>query len=85
MKVLINLSLAGMLASSVAHAENFTESNTDKARDIITAALDAQGGDAMLEYLPTLTIRHETINYSVDQSRGTEPPGTNRARTALTP
>lgn len=74
MKALISLTLVGLLAISLAHAENFTLANTEKAKAIIETALEAHGGDAMLEDLQTLRIRHETINYSVDQSRGTEPP-----------
>lgn len=74
MKKLISLALVGILAISVVHAENFTQANTDKAKTIIAAAVEAHGGDAMLEDLRTLKIRHETVNYSVDQSRATEPP-----------
>ena len=74
MKTLINLIFAGALAIGVAHAENFTQANTDKARGIIEAALEAHGGDAMLDDLESLRIVHKTTNYSVDQSRGTEPP-----------
>ncbi len=74
MKALFSISLAAILAIGVAHAGNFTQANTDKAREIISAAIDAHGGEALLEDLQTLRISHETTNYSVDQSRGTEPP-----------
>jgi len=74
MKALISLTVVGMFAISLAHAENFTQENTDKAKAIVAAAVEAHGGDAMLEGLHTLKIAHETVNYSVDQSRGTEPP-----------
>ncbi len=74
MKAFINLTLAGVLAISLAHAENFTQANTDKAKAIIAAAVEAHGDTALLDDLQTLKIAHETVNYSVDQSRGTEPP-----------
>lgn len=74
MKKLMSLTLLGLLAASVAHAGNFTEKNTDKAKAIIDAAVDAHGGDALLDDLETLIVKTHTVNYSVDQSRGTEPP-----------
>lgn len=74
MKKIFSLALLCMLAASVAHAENFTQKNTDHAKQIIGAAVEAHGGDALLDDLNTLIVEHETVNYSVDQSRGTEPP-----------
>ena len=74
MKKYLSLALAGTLVSSLACAENFTQANVDKARAIIAAAVEAHGGDVLVNDLHTLTIENETINYSVDQSRGTEPP-----------
>ncbi len=74
MKKLMSLALASTLATSLACAENFTQSNVDMAQAIIDAAVEAHGGDALLEDLQTLTIENKTVNYSVDQSRGTEPP-----------
>ena len=74
MKSVLSLAMAGMLALSVAHADNFTEKNTDKAKKIIDLAVEAHGGEQLLDGLETLVIANETINYSVDQSRGTEPP-----------
>ena len=74
MKKAFSLLLAGTLASSLVCAENFTQSNVDKAHEIIAAATEAHGGDALLNDLRTLVITNETINYSVDQSRSAEPP-----------
>jgi hypothetical protein len=74
MKNILGLALAGVLATSLGYAENFTQANVEKAQSIIAAAIEAHGGDALLNDLQTLTIENETINYSVDQSRGTEPP-----------
>ena len=64
--------LAVLLAGS-AYADNFTQKNVDKAQEIIRAAVEAHGGDRLSE-LRTLIVEHEAVNYSVDQSRGTEPP-----------
>jgi glyoxylase-like metal-dependent hydrolase (beta-lactamase superfamily II) len=74
MKKLLSLALASTLATSLACAENFTQSNVDMAQAIIDAAVEAHGGEALLEDLQTLTVENKTVNYSVDQSRGTEPP-----------
>lgn len=74
MNRILSLALAGTLVSSLACAENFTQSNVDRAQEIIAAAIEAHGGDALLNDLHTLTIEHETLNYSVDQSRSAEPP-----------
>ena len=74
MKKILSLALLCVLAASVTHAGNFTQKNTDHAKQIIDAAVEAHGGDALLDDLSTLIIEHETVNYSVDQSRGTEPP-----------
>ena len=43
MKTLMSLTLLGLLAASVAHADNFTEKNTDKAKAIIDAAVEDLG------------------------------------------
>ncbi len=74
MKEVLSLVLAGTLASSLAYAENFTERNTDRAKQIIADAVIAHGGDALLNDLHTLIVEVETTTYSVDQSRATEPP-----------
>lgn len=74
MKKLLSLALASTLITSLACAENFTQSNVDKAQAIIDAAVEAHGGEALLDNLRTLTIANKTVNYAVDQSRGTEPP-----------
>ena len=69
-----NLVLFGLFALGTANAQNFTEENTDKAKAIIDAAVAAHGGDTLMEDLRTLVIENRTVNYSVDQSRGTEAP-----------
>ncbi len=74
MKTIMSLAIAGMLALSAANAGNFTEKNSAKAKKIIDLAVEAHGGEALLEQLDTLVIANETVNHSVDQSRGTEPP-----------
>ena len=74
MKSIISLALAGILASSLVCAENLTEHNSAKARAIIDAAVAAYGGEEGIGSLDTLFIEWESLNYSVDQSRGTEPP-----------
>jgi glyoxylase-like metal-dependent hydrolase (beta-lactamase superfamily II) len=74
MKSIISLALAGVLASSLVCAENLTEQNNAKARTIIDAAVAAYGGDEGIGSLDTLYIESEGLNYSVDQSRGTEAP-----------
>ena len=74
MNRLISLALAGTLAANLACAENFTETNVAKAQEIIAAAIEAHGGDALLNDLHTIRIESETLNYSVNQSLGTEPP-----------
>jgi len=70
----LSLAVVCMLAISVAHAENFTQKNTDRAKQVIDAAVQAHGGDALLDDLSTLIIEHDTVNHSVDQSRAAEPP-----------
>lgn len=74
MKKYMSLALLCVLAASMTHASNFTQENTDRAKQIIDAAVEAHGGDALLDDLSTLIIEHETVNHSVDQSRATEPP-----------
>ena len=74
MKSILSLVLAGTLASSLACAQNFTETNTDKAKEIIAAAVEAHGGSKLVDDLHTLIIENKDVNYSVGQSRGTEPP-----------
>ncbi len=74
MKIRNALALMGLFVVSLVHAENFTQKNTDKAKAIIDAAVEAHGGDALMEDLRTLVIASRTVNYSVDQSRGTEAP-----------
>jgi glyoxylase-like metal-dependent hydrolase (beta-lactamase superfamily II) len=74
MRQFLSLALLSVLFASVAHAENFTQRNTDKAKSIIDLAIDAHGGDALMEGLQTLIVETRTVNHSVDQSRGTEAP-----------
>ena len=74
MKKLLSLTLIGVFAVSVVQAKNFTEINTDKAKALIDAAIEAHGGEALTEDLETLIVETSTVNYSVDQSRGTEAP-----------
>jgi glyoxylase-like metal-dependent hydrolase (beta-lactamase superfamily II) len=74
MKSIISLALAGILASSLVCAENLTEKSNARARAIIDAAVAAYGGEEGIGSLDTLYIESESLNYSVDQSRGTEPP-----------
>ncbi len=73
MKSPFGLILAVALASSLACAENLTQKNVEKTNALIDAVFEAHGGDK-LAALDTLMIEHESVNYSVDQSRGTEPP-----------
>lgn len=81
MKSVISLLLAGALASSLACAGNITEDNVDKARAVIDAAVAAHGGPGGLDAMETLVIANESLNYSVDQSRGTEAPWDKNAST----
>lgn len=74
MRQLLSLALVGALFASGANAQNFTEQNTDRAKALIDAAIEAHGGEALTEDLRSLVIRTRTVNYSVDQSRGTEAP-----------
>lgn len=74
MRKLLSLALLGVLAASVAYGQNFTETNTDKAKALIDAAIEAHGGEALLDDLQTLIIETKTKTNSVDQSRGTEAP-----------
>jgi glyoxylase-like metal-dependent hydrolase (beta-lactamase superfamily II) len=74
MKSIISLALAGVLASSLVCAENLTEHNSAQVQTIVEAAIAAYGGEQGIGSLETLFIESEGLNYSVDQSRGTEPP-----------
>jgi glyoxylase-like metal-dependent hydrolase (beta-lactamase superfamily II) len=66
--------LTALLFASVATAGNFTQNNTDKAKALIDAAIEAHGGDALLSGLETMIVRQRSINHAVGQSLGTEPP-----------
>lgn len=73
MKSAISLALAGLLAASQICADNITQTNVERAKAIIDAAVEAHGGEALAE-LGTVVVEFESVTYSVDQSRGTEPP-----------
>ncbi len=74
MKMRTIVPLAALLCGFAAHADNFTQKNTDKAKALIDAAIEAHGGDALLNGLETLVVKQRSVNHSVGQSRGTEPP-----------
>ena len=74
MKIRAIAAVAALLCGAVAHAGNFTQENTDKAKALIDAAIEAHGGDALLNGLETLIVKQRSINYSVGQSLGTEAP-----------
>ncbi|MEM7430665.1 MAG: MBL fold metallo-hydrolase [Pseudomonadota bacterium] len=74
MKRTLSLTLVGLLAFGTASAGNFTEINVEKAAAIIDAAIEAHGGDALLDDLQTVVIENHTTNHSVGQSLGTEAP-----------
>ncbi|MEM9533464.1 MAG: MBL fold metallo-hydrolase [Pseudomonadota bacterium] len=67
--------IAALAASSAAAgAQNFTVTNTDKAKALIDAAVAAHGGDALLRDLETLVIEQKTTNHAVGQSLAARPP-----------
>ena len=66
--------LTALLVVTVTQAGNFTQKNTDKAKALIDAAIEAHGGDALLDELETMIVRQRSINHAVGQSLGTEPP-----------
>ncbi|MEO1245666.1 MAG: MBL fold metallo-hydrolase [Pseudomonadota bacterium] len=74
MKTCANIALVALLFGGVVHADNFTETNTERAKALIDAAIEAHGGDALLNDLDTLIIEQQSINHAVGQSRGAEPP-----------
>ncbi|MEO1203058.1 MAG: hypothetical protein AAFX10_10130, partial [Pseudomonadota bacterium] len=74
MKKTVSLAFAGMLLAAAAHAGSFTEKNAAKARKIIDQAIEAHGGEALVDGLRTLVVEIEGYSYAVGQSRGTEPP-----------
>ena len=74
MKTRAMAAVATLLLGVAAHADNFTQTNTDKAKALIDAAIEAHGGDALLTGLETLVVKQRSVNHSVGQSLGTEPP-----------
>ena len=73
MKTCASLALVALLVSGAAHAQNFTQTNTDRAKALIDAAIEAHGGERLRE-MRTLVIEQRSVNHSVGQSLGTEPP-----------
>ncbi len=63
-----------LLISGTAISSNLTQQSVEKATEVITAAVEAYGGQDRLHGLNTLIIEHETINVAVNQSRKPEPP-----------
>ena len=61
MRTRSTLALMGLLAASLVHAENFTQANTDRAKALIDAAVEAHGGDALLRDLSTLIVEQESV------------------------
>ena len=55
-------------------AKTITEKNVEKARKVIDAAVAAHGGDAGLDAIDTMIVKHDSIGYAVGQSLGTEAP-----------
>lgn len=68
------IAVATALCCTLAHADNFTQTNTDKAHALIDAAIEAHGGDALTDGLETLVVKQRSVNHAVGQSLGTEPP-----------
>ena len=74
MKTAISLAAAGLATLGLAQAGNYTQHNVSRVNGIIDAAVAAHGGRERLAAVETLIIEYDGVNYSVDQSRGTEPP-----------
>lgn len=74
MKLCNTVILLGLFVVGTAHAQNFTQENTDKAKAIIDAAVAAHGGQRLTQELRTLVVESRTVNHMVDQSRGTDAP-----------
>ena len=78
MKINSGITLALVLAASLVcphlSADTITEKNVEKARAVIEAAVAAHGGEAGLDSIETMIVKHDSIGYAVDQSRGTEAP-----------
>lgn len=65
---------AASLVCAPLSAQTITEKNVEKARKVIDAAVAAHGGDAGLDSIETMIVKHDSIGYAVDQSRGTDAP-----------
>jgi glyoxylase-like metal-dependent hydrolase (beta-lactamase superfamily II) len=88
MNYLPGFALAVALAAGGAQAENLTQQNTDRAKAVIDAAVEAHGGDRLMNELETLAVEFTSVNHAVGQSRGTAPPWDRneaRGRTAIAP
>jgi len=73
--ILMAMSLTCAPSSAKTNAEQtITEKNVEKAREIIDAAVAAHGGDAGLDSIETMIVKHDSIGYAVGQSLGTEAP-----------
>ena len=68
------LGFVALLGANIAGGQSFMQGNVDRVNAIVEAAIEAHGGEDRLAGLDTLIIEHESINYAVDQSRGTEAP-----------
>ena len=55
-------------------AKTITEKNVEKARTVIDAAVVAHGGEAGLDSIDTMIVKHDSTGYAVGQSLGTEAP-----------
>lgn len=74
MKTTAFLVFAGLVVVNIAYGESYTQNNVNRANAIIEAAVEAHGGQDRLAGLETLYVTHESVNYSVNQSRGTDAP-----------
>ncbi len=83
MKRSLSLTFVSLLVFGTANAGNFTEINVEKAAAIIDAAIEAHGGDALLDDLQTVVIENYTTNYSVGQSLGTQAPWDKSTNTGI--
>jgi len=72
--IVLGAALGASLVCAELAAKTITEKNVEKAQKIIDAAVAAHGGEAGLDSIKTMIVEHDSINYAVDQSRGTEAP-----------
>ena len=78
MRIKSGMTLGAVLVASLICAElgakTITEKNVEKAQAIIALAVEAHGGEVGLDTIETIYVKHESVGYAVDQSRGTEAP-----------